>query len=248
MLVQVLPSCYWYGKTEEENEPENLAEIRRLATPRPDLSLSGFSAEDFKKVETAYCTAFKRWELSASAIPFIEGYNPQDAGGGTLFNNLALPTEDTSTQTKPDIYNGARRGRLDQKIRKDLKNLIIPSPKDGLPVPPNFFMEAQGDPGDPNVAKRQACFYGALGARGIQALRSYQPGKSHCETVYDNRVYTITAAYIDGVLSLFAHHLKGPTDQVKRPTCFMVPLKSFLLMESLESFREGATAYRNARD
>ncbi|KAH8426002.1 uncharacterized protein LDX57_003740 [Aspergillus melleus] len=171
---QVYPRRYFYGETEEENEPVNLSEIQtRLTTRRPSLSPSGFSAADFEKVKTAYCTTSKEPQVSASVIPLIEGNISQHAGGGTLFNNLAPLTDGNISQAKPDIYYGARPEDLERQICNDLNDMIIPCTDDSLPIAPNFFMEVKGNSGDPSVSKRQACHYGALGARGIQALQSY---------------------------------------------------------------------------
>lgn len=54
-------------------------------------------------------------------------------------------------------------------------------------------MEVKGPDGSGAVAKRQACYDGAVGARGIHALRSF--GVEDSKTVYDNHAYTITTAY-----------------------------------------------------
>ena len=43
-----------------------------------------------------------------------------------------------------------------------------------LPMAPNFSLEAKGPDGSFAVAERKACYDGALGARGIRALRPYQ--------------------------------------------------------------------------
>ena len=67
-------------------------------------------------------------------------------------------------------------------------------------------MEVKGPDGSGAVAKRQACYDGAVGARGIHALRSF--GVKDPKTVYDNNAYTITSAYhsATGTLQLFTTH------------------------------------------
>jgi hypothetical protein len=42
-----------------------------------------------------------------------------------------------------------------------------------LPIAPNFFLAAKGPDGSAAVAKRQACYDGALGERGMHSLQSY---------------------------------------------------------------------------
>jgi hypothetical protein len=60
----------------------------------------------------------------------------------------------------------------------------VPFTQQDLPIAPNFFLAAKGPDGSASVAKRQACYDGALGARGIHSLQEY--GKD--EPVFDNTV------------------------------------------------------------
>jgi hypothetical protein len=62
---------------------------------------------------------------------------------------------------------------------------------------PNFFLEAKGPDGSLAVARRQACYDGALGARGIHSLQSFGTSKP----VYDNNAYTIESIYHGRLLS-----------------------------------------------
>ncbi|KAL2373019.1 hypothetical protein RJZ57_002504 [Blastomyces gilchristii] len=85
---------------------------------------------------------------------------------------------------------------------------------------PNFVFEAKGPDGSLAVATRQACYDGALGARGMHALQSYQQG----EPTYDNNAYTLTSTYHGGQLKLYTTHV-SKSDNPDR-----------------------ASAYRNGRD
>ncbi|KAH6982406.1 hypothetical protein EDB80DRAFT_592805, partial [Ilyonectria destructans] len=67
-----------------------------------------------------------------------------------------------------------------------------------LPVAPNFFLEVKGPDGSLSIVSRQACYDGALGARGIHTLQSY----GTVEPRYDNKAYTLTSIYHGGSLKI----------------------------------------------
>jgi hypothetical protein len=77
------------------------------------------------------------------------------------------------TAAKPNLYYGARSEQLDQRVCKKLSGHIIPSTQDHLPIAPNFFLAAKEPSGTAKVARKQACYDGALGARGMHSLQSY---------------------------------------------------------------------------
>jgi hypothetical protein len=58
-------------------------------------------------------------------------------------------------------------------VRDALSRHIIPLTQDDLPIVPNFFLEVKGPDGSVAVARRQACYDGALGARGMHELQAY---------------------------------------------------------------------------
>jgi hypothetical protein len=71
---------------------------------------------------------------------------------------------------------------------------------------PNFFLAAKGPDGSAAVANRQACYDGALGARGMQSLQSYRQD----EPVYDNNAFTLTSIYHNGSLEMYTTHITPP--------------------------------------
>ena len=179
-------------------------------------------------------------------IPIIEGKinDNKCIDGDILFTNLASLTSDTLTSAKPDLYSGARPEQLDRRVRNKLSDQIIPSTQDGLPIAPNFFLVAKGPNGTAAVATRQACYDGALGARGMNSLQSY----GEDEPVYDNNAYTIMSIYGDGQLKMYTSHPTQPSSPGGRPEYCMNQLRSFAMTDTAETFRQRATAYRNARD
>ena len=167
--------------------------------------------------------------------------NSSGISGTHPFKNLESLTKDELVPGNPDIYYGARPVNLDQRVLEKLNGHIVPSTQSDLPVVPNFFVEVKGPEGSPAVAKRQVCYDGALGARGMQSLQSYgQKNPSHY-----NEAYTISATYYDGALRMYTHHISQPANSGSLPKYHMHQLHSYFMTDSIETFREGATFYRN---
>ncbi|EZF32759.1 hypothetical protein TMEN_3561 [Trichophyton mentagrophytes] len=243
----VYPDGYMYPDGEFPGLPDNWDELNdRLARERRSLSPTAFSMDDFRKFKQTDTRVPKEVDVIASVIPVIDGNggSPGCLGRDYLFNNLSPLTDGSLVIPKPDHFYGARPEQLDLKVRDELSTSIIPSKQDDLPIVPNFFLEAKGPDGIPIVGTRQACYDGAVGARGIQALQSYKLDKP----VYDNKSYTITATYQTGTLKLYATHITPPKDGDGRPEYIMSSLGSYSMTNNLRTFREGAAAYRNLRD
>ena len=184
--------------------------------------------------------------MTTSAIPIIEGdvREGRCVAGGIPFTNLDLLTDGTISPGNPDLFYGARPEQLNRGIRNKLSGRIVPSTQKDLPLAPNFFLAAKGPDGSLAVAGRQACYDGALGVRGIHTLQSYgQP-----EPVYDKNAYTITCIYHGGTLKMYTSHPSQPTGPENRPEYHMTQLNTWGMTGNPETFRQGATAYRNARD
>ncbi|KAL4874363.1 hypothetical protein BJY04DRAFT_225120, partial [Aspergillus karnatakaensis] len=253
------------------DKADNLSTIRRrLEAPRRSLDPTTFPKTAYGQFTDAHWAATKEADITASAFPYIEG-NPttnslqQYASRDTRFTNLAPLTDGTISQAKPDITYGARPEQLDGEIRNQLNKQIVPFTDSSLPVAPNFFVEFKGPAGSSAVANRQACYYGALGARAMDVLHSYQPAHDQKDNQQQQRqpptsvsevcndAYAVTATYLHGQLTLNSSHSTKPAavDQQGcqgRPTYIMTPLRSFSVANDIETFCAGAAAYRNARD
>jgi len=243
----VYPDGYEYPDGRAPPQPGNLQEIhRRLSQPRPSLSPSKFSDEEFRKFKRADAHASKEKQITTSVIPIIEGEigDAKCVSGGIPFTNLYHLTDGTLVPGNPDIYYGARPEQLDRQVRDELSKHIIPSTQEDLPVAPNFFLEVKGPDGSAAVARRQASYHVALGARGIHSLRSY--GQE--EPDFDNNAYTISSIYHDGTLKMYTSHPSQPTSSEDRPEYPMNQVKGWSMTSDLETFRQGATYYRNGRD
>lgn len=217
-----------------------------MAQPRRSLSPLAFTEEAHEKFIRADAHAFKEKQISESVIPIIEGKieDSRCTSGGIPFTNLDHLTDGTLVPGNPDRYYGARPEQLNRQVRNKLSGHIIPSTQHDLPIAPNFFLAVKGPDGSAAVAARQACYDGALGARGMHSLQSY--GQE--EPVYDNKAYTITSIYHNGQLKMYTVHPAQPNGPGSRPEYYMTQLKGWSMTSDPETFRKGATAFRNARD
>ncbi|KAL4808741.1 hypothetical protein BDV18DRAFT_89618 [Aspergillus unguis] len=264
---RIYPPLYQDQDTsDDENEPNNIDEIRRrLAAPRRSLDPATFPKAEFRKFKKAHWAAKKGADVATSVFPFIEGKSTsrqQYASRDTRLTNLGPLTDGTISQAQPDITYGSCPEHLDREIRNQLYEQIVPSADDSLPVAPNFFVEVKGPCGVPRVADRQACYHGALGARAMDTLRSYQPvrGQQGSQEQHgsepeprNNNAYTVTVTYQGGSLNLYTSHSAMPKAISREISqCgaeyFMTPLRSFAVVSDVESYCAGAAAYRNARD
>lgn len=243
----IYPDEYEYPDGRAPPLPHNWDEInQRLGRSRASLSPSQFPIERFREFKRADAHVSKESKATKRVIPIIEGKitdNKCDEGN-VLFTNLDFLTKDKLTAAKPDLYHGARPEQLDRRVREHLSGHIIPSTQDSLPMTPNFFLAAKGPDGSAAVAKLQACYDGALGARGMHSLESY--GRN--ESIYDNNAKTVTSIYNDGQLKMYTSHLAQPNGPGSRLEYYMHQINAWSMTGNPETFRAGATAYRNARD
>lgn len=92
-------------------------------------------------------------------------------------------------------------------------------------------------------AKRQACYDGALGARAVQNFPSFGQ-----EPIYDDNAYTITSTYLDRTLKIYTIHSTQASNAGDFPEYHMTQLNTSATAGNAERFREGVSAFRNARD
>ncbi|MCJ1314499.1 hypothetical protein MMC25_008181 [Agyrium rufum] len=243
----IYPDGYEDPDDQTPPQPANWEEInRRLAQPRPSLSPSQFLDDEFRKFRREVANAAKEKQVTTSVIPFIEGNseNARCVSGGIPFTNLDPLINGTLTPGNPDIYYGARPEQLDRRVRNELGGYIIPSTQDNLPIAPNFFLAAKGPDGSLAVAGRQVSYDGALGARGMRSLQSY--GRE--DAPYFNKAYTLTSLYHGGTLKMFTIYPSQPTSSGSQPKYFIHQLNAWCITGNIETFRQGATYYRNGRD
>ncbi|GKU08396.1 unnamed protein product [Fusarium langsethiae] len=245
----IYPDKYLYPDLKRPPRPGNLQKLREiLQQRRRSLSPSLFPEDKFEAFQDADAHASKESQIIADVIPTIEGdiHDRRCVGRQIPFTGLDQLTDGTLVPGNPDLYYGARPEQLHRKVRRDLEGKIVPSTQQDLPIVPNFFLAVKGPDGSLSVASRQACYDGALGARGILSLQSYR-----CEDdkqQYDNDAYTLTSIYHGGQLKMYTMHPIPPAIVNSRPQYVMTLVKAWVLTSDVDAFREGVAAFRNGRD
>ncbi|KAG5756705.1 hypothetical protein H9Q70_000683 [Fusarium xylarioides] len=243
------PDKYLYPNLTRPAKPGNLETLREvLKQRRRSLSPSVFPEDKFEAFQDADAHASKESQIIADVIPTIEGgvHDRRCVGRQIPFTGLDALTDGTLVPGNPDLYYGARPEQLHRKVRRDLEGKIIPSTQQDLPIVPNFFLAVKGPDGSLSVASRQACYDGALGARGILSLQSYCCEDRQLQ--YDNDAYTLTSIYHGGQLKMYTMHPIAPSKVNAQPQFVMTLVKAWVLTSDVDAFREGVSAFRNGRD
>lgn len=209
-------------------------------------SPSCFPDEAFDKFVRTNARALNEDAVMGDVFPMIQGTAYIPSAKNLVFGNLEPFTHGNLVDAKSDFYDGARPAQIDLRIREELGLYITLVTQGQAPALSNFFTKIKGFDGSAAVAKRQACFDGALGTRGVYKLRSFE---TDLDTIYDNNVYTIISTYYDGTLKMYTSHPIEPTDP-ENPSFeyYMTQLNTFAITGTAERFREGIGAVRNARD
>ncbi|OAQ74389.1 hypothetical protein VFPFJ_10935 [Purpureocillium lilacinum] len=229
------------------SKPNNVKDIQsELAKERASLSPSKFSDGAFETFQRHNEDVVFESDVMATLVPRLCGTSVIHSKQNVLFTELEPITDDTAVKPKPDFFDGARLQDLSQELRKNqhLQSTAIPTKHANVPIAPNLFMEAKAPSGGADVAGRQACYDGAYGARAMHALQNYGEAKP----TYDGNAYTFSSTYHDGTLKLYTHHATAPSTVEGRPEYHMTQLDTWGMTGNIDSFRRGATAFRNARE
>ncbi|KAI0972789.1 hypothetical protein F4678DRAFT_478635 [Xylaria arbuscula] len=234
----IYPNKYEYPNGQALPPPGNLEEIiQAIVKPRASLSLPRFNPEDFKQFERADAHARKEAQVMSTVIPIIEGdvRDGRSVAGQVPFTNLEDPTDDLLVPGNPDRYYGARPEQLDRQVRIQLDKHIVPSTQHDLPIVPNFFLNVKGPDGTQAVAERQACYDGALGARGMDSLQTYSDPKPNA----DKNAYTLTSTYSGGQLKIYATYPLSQAGLGMRREYAMTQIRAYALTGDIDTFRIG---------
>ena len=246
----IFPPGYRESNETKPIKPSNWEEIqqRLLRRRRSSLSLLRFSEEEHERFVQMDNNARKEQHVRESVISIIEGHIEIGDGrcrsGSIPLTNLDNLTNVKLMPSNPDIYYGALPKQLDRRIRDELSGQIITSTQHDLPLAPNFFLTAKGPGSSLEVATNQALYDGTLGARGMHSLQSYKQD----EWMFNRQAATVTSIYYGGTLKMYTIHRAPPTNSQGWPEYYMHQLKAWAMTSDVETFRRGATAYRNARD
>ena len=240
----IYPPRYKYPSGEPAPEPSNLAEIRSRSTMRR-ASLDSDLDELYERFCDELASCRREAEVS-SCIPMLRSKtdDPYLRSMDLAFTNFLPLTDGTIVPAQPDVYYGARPDVLLPEIQEACNGLVVPSSDKTHPILPNFFVALKGPRGTRPVAESQACYDGALGARGLTLLTSIGAGKQ----VLEDQAYTITSTLQDGVLRMYTSHLYVSRDPRRSWECAMTSVCSHLLDAGPDQFRGGVTAYRNLNE
>ncbi|KAJ2966072.1 hypothetical protein NQ176_g10318 [Zarea fungicola] len=249
----IFMELYQFPDDRAAPQPINLEQIVEfLSRPRKCPSLSAVSPSDFFNFRRASWIEAEG-TVMATAVKMVAGPSTMSECNNVTFSNLGSMTEKKTTQPKPDLFDGACFGDVDVAIRKELSAVIMPTELATVPVVPNFFLEVKSCKGSPRVAKREACWDGAHGARAMHALQNFGrntiQGDGHGDgygEVFDGNAYTFSATFCAGILEMFAHFVTRASDG--RREYHMTMLRGFNMHNSIDSFVQGASMLRNARD
>ncbi|KAK8106991.1 uncharacterized protein PG998_009004 [Apiospora kogelbergensis] len=249
----IYPPLHRFHDGTKVPKPFNIGKIQTTLQERRGSVSSvtpGFTDDDFDDFcywqETARTEVMVFSDLKSYLDKDKENDKTTDAE--IFFFNLDPITNGQITAAKPDYFCYSEKSEIDGPIVKAIGNLILPSRRYSYALP-NFFIEAKGPQGNAAVAKRQAQYDGALGARAMHSLRTYlQPGS---DPVYDRKAYTITVTFASGILNFYTTHIDG-LDYTKnhdepRPCYVMTKVAGFQMDIDAEQFRRGITAFRNAK-
>lgn len=236
-------------RQQDKDKPVNFEDLQRvLMQPRPSLSLSQFDDAEYETFSGNIEDATTEADLLQSVFLTILGHRKVPSSYNVEFNNLAPLTDGTITKCKPDYYEGSCPADLNESIRQDLAQQILPSTNTDRACLPNFFVELKGPNGNATVARRQACYDGAIGARAMYQLQKYASE----DAPIDNNAYTITSTFYvvsgEAYLTLYTMHPTASQGADRDVDYKMTRLNSYVMTGNIESFRQGATAIRNLRE
>lgn len=226
------------------SEPGNLTTLRQTLTrPRHSLSISRFSNDAFKDFQRINEDAINEDDIMRTVVPILAGNSNIPNRQNLLFTQLDSMTNGTTVLPKPDFYDGICLENIDMQVRQDLESYIIPTGHRIAPAAPNFFLEVKSHSGGIEVAKRQACYDGAIGARAMLKLHSYRQGKP----LFDDNAYTVTSTYYAGIVRIYTTHVtslgsNGPLEY------HMSLVGGWDTVGDPETCRRGLTAFRNSRE
>lgn len=242
--THVYPEGHDYAG-EDAPVPTNYEDIlRQLGTDRASLSPSRFTDEDFRHFKRTNAQARSETRMMQKVLLGISGRDDRWKTEADVEFNHIKPFNKGLAAAKPDLYDGVAASKVDKTVRDQLGDLIIPSTNTTNPIAPNFFFEAKSEKGRADVAKKQACHNGAIGARAMQSLQNYGAD----EVVYDGKAYSFTTTYLDGQLKMYTSHATTQKTTGEQAEYHMTQVKAFAMTSDRETFQKGATYYRNARD
>ena len=222
--------------------------LDRLEQSRSSLSSSKFSEKAFRTFKQTNSRALHENDVMSTVFPVIQRDAHISFARNMLFNNLKPVIDCNFVDVKSNFYDEARSAQIDRRIRAELGSYITSSTQLQTSALANFFTEVKSSDENVTVAKRQTCFNDVVSDRDMRKLAAYEV--KNLKTVYDNNAYIITSTYhsvIDS-LQMYTVHFTQSADSETSSEYFMNQLRSFVMTDTAERFRERVIVFRNVRD
>ena len=245
----IYPDGFKYPDGLSNTEPGNLDRLQEgLFAQRASLSPSQFTQAKFRDFKEKNTEVVFESDVMSKVIPIISGSSTIHSQQNVLFTEVEAIANEDVVKPKPDLFDGAHLRDLHNNLRdhESLRSIIVPTKHPNVPVASNFFLEAKGPDGNAAVAQRQACYDGAHGSKAMHALQTHK----QTEPAYDGKAYTYSYTYHagTGTLQFYAHHISAPKNSGDRPSYHMTQIDGWQMTGNINTFRRGATAFRNTRD
>ncbi|VUC33766.1 unnamed protein product [Clonostachys rosea] len=239
---KIYPRAYRTPKRPFAPKPRNIDSIREALRPTPDDPLPVGDAE-FERFENDAVHATSEASVMMDVLAPLMTCREIKNMKNIPFLNLDSMTDGELYVPQPDFCDGAWPETVDDKVRDELERVIVPSSDAENLLATNFFLQVKGPKGTFDVAQKQVTLDGAYGSRMMHALQNF--GKETPE--YDENAYTFSATYIEGYLSLFAHHVAAPTIHTKGHPGYHITLLRGFVLHDQTSFADGVYALRSLR-
>lgn len=228
------------NKPDYDPKPTNFEALKTLMKPKGSSSISDFTEEKLSEFRAAAAKATNEEGVNIEVITKIKDDTVYHTVQTQKCSNWApLLDKGGLTAAKPDYMDGLEIKSENGFLRSYLQEFIVPAAN--VPFLPNFFFEAKGPKGTPEIANRQALHDGSLGARGILYTRICAGEK------LDSDAYTFSGLFSSGVLKLFAHFITQPDGNKGMLHYHMCILGQWLVENDVDTFRLAVTAFRNLR-
>ena len=232
-------------RTRPTNKPANHdGLLSRLKQPRGSLSPTHFHEKHHEDFINAVANAVDEDQVMTDVFSVIKGNKSRPSRTNHACKNWAPLVSANLVIPQPDFFDGAEQSAANSELRNVLDAVIVPSTSSDSPFLPNFFAEIKAPTASAEVARRQAIYDGAFGARAMHHIKAYGASET-----FDGNAYTLSATYTDGLLEIFAHYLTASDYPGQPPHYHTASLDMWMLRrKSMDTFRSGITAFRNARD
>ncbi|KHE81774.1 hypothetical protein GE21DRAFT_5123, partial [Neurospora crassa] len=226
----------------------NLQELRRERSVRPSLAPSEFPDSRIERLIRVNNRAVSEADIERDIVAAIVG------SGGHLdiphssniaWSNMSSMTGKRTVDPRPDLFYGTRTTDIAREIRDEIGHLIQPSILLNAPAAPHFVMEVKGPSGRLDILKRQAAYSGAAAARAVFALENFGVDDPKYDDTAKAHAWTFSAY---GDLTQYAVRVGRPTPGSPEPSYHFTHIKTHHIMESVDQFRKGVSAFRHCRD